>query len=72
MKLHHDDIINRSIKVGTRKDMMPNTYATALTKDLHQSKSQLSELDAVNAKFGQKGMDSSAGFPMSPGFSIRS
>lgn len=47
---------------------MPNTYATAF-KDFQQSKSQLSEVDAVNLpKFGKRG-DSAFGSPVNPGFS---
>ena len=46
---------------------MPNTYATAFVKDFNQSKSQLSEVDAVNhPKFGKRG-ESGLGFPVSPG-----
>lgn len=46
---------------------MPNTYATAIVKDFQQSKSQLSEVDAINhPKFGKRG-ESTLGFPVSPG-----
>ena len=52
---------------------MPNTYATAFTKDLQISKSQLSEVDAVNNqfKFDRRG-DSGLGMPVSPGYSQNS
>lgn len=51
---------------------MPNTYATAFTKDFQFSKSQLSEVDAVNNLKFERPVDSGLGFPVSPGFSQNS